>query len=141
MDTILSVIDTILGEKCDRQTVIIAFGGGVIGDMAGFTASLLLRGVRFVQVPTTLLAMVDSSVGGKTGVNHSMGKNLIGAFYQPEFVWIDTTYLDTLKLNNGAHQAMYSALIMPCDRVSQRSAGPRAYLITGHSQCTIHSLV
>ena len=96
MHTILTVIDTLLENKCDRKTVIIAFGGGVIGDMAGFTASLVLRGIDFVQVPTTLLAMVDSSVGGKTGVNHKEGKNLIGAFYQPKFVWIDTTYLETL---------------------------------------------
>ena len=96
MDTILTILDQMLQEKCDRKTVIIAFGGGVIGDMAGLSASLLLRGVDFVQVPTTLLAMVDSSVGGKTGVNHPAGKNLIGAFYQPKFVWIDTTYLDTL---------------------------------------------
>lgn len=96
MATILFMLDEMLHAKCDRKTVVIAFGGGVIGDMAGFAASLLLRGVDFVQVPTTLLAMVDSSVGGKTGVNHAMGKNLIGAFYQPVFVWIDTEYLDTL---------------------------------------------
>lgn len=97
MDSIMTMLDYMLEHKLDRKAVIIAFGGGVIGDMAGFAASLFLRGVRFVQVPTTLLAMVDSSVGGKTAVNHPMGKNLIGAFYQPRFVWIDTTYLDTLE--------------------------------------------
>ncbi len=96
MDTVMSVLDALLEAKRDRKTVVIAFGGGVIGDMTGFAASLFLRGVKFVQVPTTLLAMVDSSVGGKTAVNHPMGKNLIGAFYQPQFVWIETRYLDTL---------------------------------------------
>lgn len=96
MDTVMSVLDAMLEAKLDRKTLVIAFGGGVIGDMTGFAASLFLRGVRFVQVPTTLLAMVDSSVGGKTAVNHAMGKNLIGAFYQPIFVWIETRFLDTL---------------------------------------------
>lgn len=96
METVMTVLDALLEAKLDRKTVVIAFGGGVIGDMTGFAASLFLRGVRFVQVPTTLLAMVDSSVGGKTAVNHPMGKNLIGAFYQPIFVWIETRFLDTL---------------------------------------------
>jgi 3-dehydroquinate synthase len=96
MDSILDILDFMLEKKLDRNTVVIAFGGGVVGDMAGFASSLFLRGVQFVQVPTTLLSMVDSSVGGKTGVNHKMGKNLIGAFYQPQFVWIDTKYLQTL---------------------------------------------
>lgn len=90
------VIDGLLRARLDRQSVVIAFGGGVVGDITGFAAAALLRGVDFVQVPTTLLAMVDSSVGGKTGVNHAMGKNLIGAFHQPRLVWIDTAYLDTL---------------------------------------------
>lgn len=97
METIMTILDSMLEAKLDRKTLVIAFGGGVIGDMTGFAASLFLRGVRFVQVPTTLLAMVDSSVGGKTAVNHPMGKNLIGAFYQPIFVWIETRYLDTLQ--------------------------------------------
>lgn len=97
MDSIMIMLDYMLEQKLDRKAVIIAFGGGVVGDMAGFAASLFLRGVRFVQVPTTLLAMVDSSVGGKTAVNHAMGKNLIGAFYQPRFVWVDTAYLQTLE--------------------------------------------
>jgi len=96
MESVMSVLDAMLEAKLDRKTVVVAFGGGVIGDMTGFASSLFLRGVRFVQVPTTLLAMVDSSVGGKTAVNHTMGKNLIGAFYQPIFVWIETRYLDTL---------------------------------------------
>jgi len=91
-----TILDAMLGRRLDRTTVVVAFGGGVVGDMAGFAASAFLRGVDCVQVPTTLLAMVDSSVGGKTGVNHPCGKNLIGAFHQPKMVWIDTAYLDTL---------------------------------------------
>ena len=96
----LATVETILNElfdhKLDRKSLLIALGGGVVGDMTGFTASLYQRGIGFVQVPTTLLAQVDASVGGKTGVNNSYGKNLIGAFYQPEAVYIDTTFLKTL---------------------------------------------
>ncbi|MGM0462346.1 MAG: 3-dehydroquinate synthase [Fibrobacterota bacterium] len=96
MDSVLQIVDFMLENRCDRNSVVIAFGGGVIGDMAGFAAAIFLRGVPYVQLPTTLLAMVDSSVGGKTGVNHTMGKNLIGSFYQPRFVWADPSYLATL---------------------------------------------
>lgn len=88
------LFDKLIALKADRQTPLIALGGGVIGDLTGFVAASYLRGVPFIQVPTTLLAQVDSSVGGKTGVNHRRGKNLIGAFYQPRFVYID---VDTLK--------------------------------------------
>jgi 3-dehydroquinate synthase len=91
-----AVLDTLLAARLDRQTVVIALGGGVVGDIAGFAASAFLRGVDYVQIPTTLLAMVDASVGGKTGVDHPRGKNLIGAFHQPRLVWIDTHFLDTL---------------------------------------------
>jgi|WetSurMetagenome_2_1015567.scaffolds.fasta_scaffold00168_9 3-dehydroquinate synthase len=94
--TWLSVLDFLLKSGFDRKSVVIALGGGVVGDIAGFAAASFLRGVSYVQVPTTLLAMVDSSVGGKTGVNHKLGKNLIGAFYQPSLVWLDTAFLDTL---------------------------------------------
>ncbi|MDB5356549.1 MAG: 3-dehydroquinate synthase [Phycisphaerales bacterium] len=90
------VYDTLLGGKIERTTPVLALGGGVIGDMAGFVAATLLRGVPFVQVPTTLLAMVDASVGGKTGINHATGKNLIGAFHQPIAVLIDPDVLKTL---------------------------------------------
>jgi 3-dehydroquinate synthase len=90
------VYDALLAAKCDRKTTLVALGGGVIGDMTGFAAATYMRGVPFVQVPTTLLAQVDSSVGGKTGINHPRGKNMIGAFYQPRAVLADTATLDTL---------------------------------------------
>ena len=90
------LLDDILALGVDRSTVIIAFGGGVIGDLAGYVAASLLRGVDFIQVPTSLLAQVDSSVGGKTGINMSAGKNLVGAFHQPKLVLADTYILATL---------------------------------------------
>lgn len=95
-ENLMLVFDGLLEKKCDRQTTLIALGGGVIGDMTGFAASAYMRGVPFVQVPTTLLAQVDSSVGGKTGINHPLGKNMIGAFYQPQAVIADTSTLNTL---------------------------------------------
>ncbi len=89
-------VEWLLAEKVERRDVVVAFGGGVIGDLAGFAASVLRRGVRFVQIPTSLLAQVDSSVGGKTGINAPQGKNLIGAFHQPSMVLADTAVLGTL---------------------------------------------
>ena len=90
------VEDWLLSQRCTRDTVIIALGGGVIGDMIGYVAATFMRGVRFVQVPTTLLAMVDSSIGGKTAIDTPMGKNLIGAFWQPERIYIDLQFLESL---------------------------------------------
>ena len=90
------IFDVMLRERLDRKAVIVALGGGVIGDMAGFAAACFMRGIRFIQVPTTLLAQVDSSVGGKTAINHPLGKNMIGAFHQPVSVVIDTNVLATL---------------------------------------------
>lgn len=92
--TLNLIFDALLAQACDRKTVLYALGGGVVGDMTGFAAASYMRGVPFVQVPTTLLAQVDSSVGGKTAINHPLGKNMIGAFYQPQRVICD---LDTLK--------------------------------------------
>lgn len=90
-------VEWLLEQKIERRDIVVAFGGGVIGDLVGFAAAVLRRGVRFVQIPTTLLAQVDSSVGGKTGINSHYGKNLIGAFHQPAFVLADVSILDTLS--------------------------------------------
>lgn len=95
--TLNSVYDRLLEAGLDRHSFIVALGGGVVGDLAGFAAATFLRGIPFVQVPTTLLAQVDSSVGGKTGVDHPLGKNLIGAFYQPHLVLADVSTLKTLS--------------------------------------------
>ena len=95
-DSLNQIFDVLLGKACDRKTVLFALGGGVIGDITGFAAACYMRGVPFVQVPTTLLAQVDSSVGGKTAINHPIGKNMIGAFYQPERVVCDLSTLQTL---------------------------------------------
>ncbi|MHB8622514.1 MAG: 3-dehydroquinate synthase [Sulfuricaulis sp.] len=108
------IFDALLAARCDRRTTVLALGGGVIGDMAGFAASCYQRGVPFIQVPTTLLAQVDSSVGGKTGVNHPLGKNMIGAFYQPRAVIIDTDTLSTLsdrELASGLAEVIKYGLI------------------------------
>ncbi|MFO1245167.1 MAG: 3-dehydroquinate synthase [Ramlibacter sp.] len=94
--TLNLIFDALLGQGCDRKTVLYALGGGVVGDMTGFAAASYMRGVPFVQVPTTLLAQVDSSVGGKTAINHPLGKNMIGAFYQPVRVVCDLDTLTTL---------------------------------------------
>ncbi len=94
LDAVTSIIDILLEKRHDRLTTVIALGGGVVGDIGGFAASIYQRGVNFIQIPTTLLSQVDSSVGGKTGVNHPLGKNMIGAFYQPRCVIAD---IDTFK--------------------------------------------
>ena len=94
--TLQLIFDSLLSNTCDRKTTVFALGGGVVGDMTGFAAASYMRGVPFVQVPTTLLAQVDSSVGGKTAINHPLGKNMIGAFYQPQLVVCDLAVLDTL---------------------------------------------
>jgi 3-dehydroquinate synthase len=111
---LVQLCDTLLDRQLDRGDIVIALGGGVIGDLAGFAASILKRGVRLVQIPTTLLAQVDSSIGGKTGINTRHGKNLIGSFHQPSLVLIDTDVLDTLdarELRSGyAEVAKYGLL-------------------------------
>lgn len=108
------IMDELMGAKLSRNEPIIALGGGVVGDMAGFAAACYRRGIPFVQVPTTLLAQVDSSVGGKTAINHPHGKNMIGAFYQPKLVWIDPDVLRTLELREvraGMAEAIKYGLI------------------------------
>ncbi len=115
-ETLQLVFDGLLADKHDRKTTLIALGGGVIGDMTGFAAACYQRGVNFIQVPTTLLAQVDSSVGGKTGINHPLGKNMVGAFYQPQAVIIDTATLTTLptrELSAGLAEVIKYGLI--CD--------------------------
>ncbi|MBX9811537.1 MAG: 3-dehydroquinate synthase [Burkholderiales bacterium] len=95
-ETLNRIFDALLTHRCERKTTLIALGGGVIGDLAGFAAAVYQRGVPFIQVPTTLLAQVDSAVGGKTAINHPLGKNMIGAFHQPQAVLADTDTLNTL---------------------------------------------
>ncbi|KEY64135.1 hypothetical protein S7711_09695 [Stachybotrys chartarum IBT 7711] len=113
-ETKAEIEDWLLSHQCTRDTVIIALGGGVIGDMIGYVAATFMRGVRFVQVPTTLLAMVDSSIGGKTAIDTPMGKNLIGAFWQPRRTYIDLTFLETLPVRefiNGMAEVIKTAAI------------------------------
>lgn len=114
LDSINKIFDQLLASKFSRNATLIALGGGVIGDMGGFAAACYQRGIVFLQIPTTLLAQVDSSVGGKTGVNHALGKNMIGAFYQPQCVVADADVLDTLddrQLSAGLAEVIKYGLI------------------------------
>ena len=116
--TLNRIFDVLLSHHCDRKTTLFALGGGVIGDMTGFAAASYMRGVPFVQVPTTLLAQVDSSVGGKTAINHPLGKNMIGAFYQPRLVVADLSTLHTLpqrELSAGMAEVIKHAAIADVD--------------------------
>lgn len=117
LQTVEKIYQQFSKNKVDRKTPIIALGGGVVGDVAGFAAATYLRGIPLIQIPTTLLSQVDSSVGGKTGVDLSFGKNLVGAFYQPHLVWIDTKYLSTLPrreiLGGAAEVIKYGAIRSP----------------------------
>ena len=112
--TLNQIFDVLLESRCERSTTLIALGGGVIGDMGGFAASCYQRGMPFIQIPTTLLSQVDSSVGGKTAINHPLGKNMIGAFYQPRLVIADTDTLNTLpdrELSAGLAEVIKYGLI------------------------------
>ena len=113
-NTLNLIFDALLGAHCERGTTLIALGGGVIGDMGGFAASCYQRGMPFIQIPTTLLSLVNSSVGGKTAINHPLGKNMIGAFYQPKLVLADISTLDTLpdrELKAGLAEVIKYGLI------------------------------
>ena len=113
-ETLNMIFDALLAGRCERSTTLIALGGGVVGDMTGFAAACYQRGIPFIQIPTTLLAQVDSSVGGKTAINHPLGKNMIGAFYQPHLVLADTDVLKTLpdrELRAGLAEVIKYALI------------------------------
>ena len=147
-----AVIDRLVAAGANRDTTVIALGGGVVGDIAGFAAATYMRGVPFIQVPTTLLAQVDSSVGGKTGVNHPGGKNLIGAFHQPEIVLIDTDTLDTLpdrELSAGLAEIIKHGAIIDIDYLAwledkmpallERRPGPLAHAIA--RSCEIKAAV
>jgi 3-dehydroquinate synthase len=118
LETVEDILDTLVEGGANRDTTIVALGGGVVGDITGFAAACYMRGVDFIQVPTTLLAQVDSSVGGKTGVNHASGKNLIGAFHQPKAVLIDTETLKTLpdrELKAGLAEVIKYGAIVDAD--------------------------
>ena len=112
--TLNAIFDVLLERRCERSTTLLALGGGVVGDMTGFAAACYQRGMPFIQVPTTLLSQVDSSIGGKTAINHPLGKNMIGAFYQPRLVLADTELLDTLpdrELKAGLAEVIKYGLI------------------------------
>ena len=141
--TLNSIFDALLSNRCERKSTIIALGGGVVGDLAGFAAASYQRGVPLIQVPTTLLAQVDSSVGGKTAINHPMGKNMIGAFYQPRMVLADTAMLDTLPTREfaaGLAEVIKYGLIMDLpflgwleanmDNLNRREPAALAYAVT-----------
>lgn len=118
LQTATDLYDRLVAHSLDRSSVVISLGGGVVGDIAGFVASTFMRGLSFVQVPTTLLAQVDSSIGGKVAVNHPAGKNLIGAFYQPQLVFIDTATLNTLpkaELIAGMGEVIKHGMIVNAD--------------------------
>ena len=117
-ETLNLIYDALLKNRCERSTTLIALGGGVIGDLTGYAAATYLRGVPFIQIPTTLLSQVDSSVGGKTGINHPLGKNMIGAFYQPKLVLADIDTLQTLpprELSAGIAEVIKYGLIRDAD--------------------------
>jgi 3-dehydroquinate synthase len=146
LEVLDGIFDALLRVPCDRQTTLIALGGGVVGDITGFAAACYQRGVPFIQIPTTLLAQVDSSVGGKTAVNHPRGKNMIGAFYQPKCVIADTTTLNTLEdrqLSAGLAEVIKYGLIRDpqffdwlehnIDKLQQRDAGALSEAI--HRSC------
>lgn len=128
LDAISHIYDKLLDGKFDRNTTLVALGGGVVGDITGFAAATYQRGINLIQIPTTLLAQVDSSVGGKTGVNHALGKNMIGAFYQPQCVITDTcvlTSLPTREIKAGLAEVLKYGLINNApffDRLAENSA-------------------
>ena len=145
-ETLNLIFDTLLKNHCERNTTLIALGGGVVGDMGGFAASCYQRGMPFIQVPTTLLSLVDSSVGGKTAINHPLGKNMIGAFYQPKLVLADISTLDTLpdrELKAGLAEVIKYGLIRDIDffvwleanieKLLQRDRAALAYAV--HRSC------
>jgi 3-dehydroquinate synthase len=154
LDAVAGLLDTFLDARFDRHSTLVALGGGVVGDLAGFAAAILLRGVRFVQVPTTIVAQVDASVGGKTGVDHPRGKNLIGAFHQPSLVAIDVATLRTLperEVRAGLAEVVKHAVIRDADlfahleaelpNYAERSASAPAWVALISANCRIKAEV
>jgi 3-dehydroquinate synthase len=138
------LMDAMLTAKCERSTMIVALGGGVIGDLTGFAASVLLRGVDFVQIPTTLLSQVDSSVGGKTGINTAAGKNLVGSFHQPRLVLADTDTLKTLpprELLAGYAEVVKYGLLGDAGFFSWLEQNAKAALAVSNSDAMRHCIV
>ena len=139
--TVEQLYTWMLANRFHRDDVIIALGGGVVGDMAGFIAATYLRGIRWVQIPTTLLAQVDSSVGGKVGVNHPLAKNSIGAFYQPQLVWIDSAALRTLpprEIFNGLAEVIKYGLILAPELFNFLDTHFNKILLVEDSEILIH---
>ncbi|HHH43133.1 MAG TPA: 3-dehydroquinate synthase [Gammaproteobacteria bacterium] len=142
LDILNRIFDALLEKRFNRNCCLVALGGGVIGDMTGFAAASYQRGVDFIQVPTTLLAQVDSSVGGKTGVNHRLGKNMIGAFHQPRCVLADTATLDTLddrQLSAGIAEVVKYGLIEDAEFFSWLEASMER-LLARDTQALIHAI-
>ena len=140
--TLQDIMTRLLELRVDRATTLIALGGGVVGDLAGFAAAICLRGLPFVQIPTTLLAQVDSSVGGKTGINHPLGKNMIGAFWQPRAVLIDVDCLQTLpkrELNAGLAEVIKYGAIRDVEFFSWLEKNA-ASLLAGDSVALEHAI-
>jgi len=136
------ILDALLGHRCARDATLVALGGGVIGDLAGFAAACYQRGIAFIQIPTTLLAQVDSSVGGKTGINHALGKNMIGAFHQPRAVIVDTDVLSTLpdhELSAGLAEVIKYGLIRDPELFAWLEAN-MSKLRTRDTQALIHAI-
>ncbi|MFZ3042593.1 MAG: 3-dehydroquinate synthase [Thiobacillus sp.] len=151
-ETLNLIFDALLTQRAERKTTLIALGGGVIGDMTGFAAASYQRGVPFIQIPTTLLSQVDSSVGGKTGINHPLGKNMIGAFYQPKLVLADTDTLKTLpprELSAGLAEVIKYGLIWDVEFLAWleanmdklRALDPAAITHAIHRSCEIKARV
>ncbi len=140
--TLNRIYDALIEHRCERKTTLIALGGGVVGDLAGFAAATYMRGIPFVQIPTTLLAQVDSSIGGKTGINHPLGKNMIGAFYQPRLVLADTEVLKTLparEFSAGLAEVIKHGLVRDAAFFSWLEANLER-LLAGDPQALAHAV-
>lgn len=144
LHSITKIYDTALNHRLERSSTMVALGGGVIGDMTGFAAATWLRGINFIQIPTSLLAMVDASVGGKTGVNHPQGKNLIGAFYQPKLVYIDPLVLKTLperEFRAGMAEVIKYGIIWDQDLFSQLENASRLDNLESISEDLLNTII